>query len=93
MASDFQHQKIAGVFAAMDADGDGYLTERDFRALTTRWISLRGDGDHTQLTTIMMGWWTTLRDAAGTDRVTFWAGDNPAAPGSCAFGFFPTGVG
>jgi Ca2+-binding EF-hand superfamily protein len=175
MASDFQRSKIARVFAAMDADGDGYLTEDDFRALTARWITLRGDGDHTRLTTIMMGWWTTLRDAAGTGQVAiddvlavvdqlgqmpqavtgtaeamfeavdenadgrispaeyrqlieawngretdtsevftlldlnhdgylsrsefsehwteFWAGDNPAAPGSWVFGSFPVGVG
>jgi Ca2+-binding EF-hand superfamily protein len=69
MASDFQRSKIARVFAAMDADGDGYLTEGDFRALTARWITLRGDGDHTRLTTVMMGWWATLRDAAGTGQV------------------------
>jgi Ca2+-binding EF-hand superfamily protein len=69
MASDFQHDKIVRVFAAMDVDGDGYLTENDFRALTTRWIALRGDGDHTRLTAVMMGWWATLRDAAGTDQV------------------------
>jgi hypothetical protein len=175
MASDFQHSKIARVFTAMDADGDGYLTEDDFRALTARWITLRGDGDHTRLTAIMMGWWTTLRDAAGTGQVAiddvlavvdqlgqmpqavtgtaeavfeavdenadgrispaeyrqlieawngretdtsevftlldlnhdgylsrseftehwmeFWAGDNPAAPGSWVFGSFPVGVG
>jgi Ca2+-binding EF-hand superfamily protein len=53
----------------MDADGDGHLTEGDFGALTKRWIALRGGGDHARLTTIMMGWWATLRDAAGTDRV------------------------
>jgi hypothetical protein len=40
MASEFQHQKVAGVFAAMDTDGD-----------------------------------------------------NPAAPGSWVFGFFPAGAG
>lgn len=53
----------------MDTDGDGYLTEGDFRALTARWIALRGDGDQTRLITVMMGWWATLRDAAGTERV------------------------
>jgi Ca2+-binding EF-hand superfamily protein len=175
MASDFQRLKVARVFEAMDADGDGYLTEHDFRALTARWISLRDDGDHTRLTEIMMGWWTTLRDAAGTGQVSigdvlavvdrlqqmpqavtgtaeamfeavdenadghispaeyrqlieawngresdtaeafalldlnhdgvlsrpefvqhwteFWAGDNPAAPGSWVFGSFPVDVG
>jgi Ca2+-binding EF-hand superfamily protein len=70
VASDFQYSKVARVFAAMDADGDGYLTEADFRALTARWVTLRGNGDHTRLTEVMMGWWTTLRDAAGTDEVT-----------------------
>ncbi|HEY1622835.1 MAG TPA: EF-hand domain-containing protein [Streptosporangiaceae bacterium] len=70
MASDFQYSKVARVFEAMDADGDGYLTEADFRALTTRWITLRGNGDNTRLTEVMMGWWTTLREAAGTDEVT-----------------------
>jgi Ca2+-binding EF-hand superfamily protein len=33
MASEFQQEKIARVFAAMDVDGDGYLTENDFRAV------------------------------------------------------------
>jgi hypothetical protein len=27
MSSDFQRRKVAGVFTAMDVDGDGYLTE------------------------------------------------------------------
>jgi Ca2+-binding EF-hand superfamily protein len=69
MASEFQRSKITGVFEAMDADGDGYLTESDFRALTARWVALRGEGDHTRLAEIMMGWWGTLRDAAGTSQV------------------------
>jgi Ca2+-binding EF-hand superfamily protein len=174
MASNFQQQKVTQIFAAMDTDGDGYLTEDDFRDLTDRWIALRGEGDHTRLAEIMMGWWTTLRDAAGTDEVgigdvlavvdqlgqmpravtgtaeamfeavdengdgrispaeyrqlvqgwtgqesdtaevfaqldlnhdgylsrseftehwtEFWAGDDPVAPGSWLFGFFPTGA-
>jgi Ca2+-binding EF-hand superfamily protein len=70
MASNFQRQKISQVFVAMDTDHDGYLTEGDFRALTARWIALRGDGDHPRLTAVMMGWWATLRDAAATDRIT-----------------------
>jgi hypothetical protein len=69
MASDFQRDKVAGVFGPMDADSDGYLTEGDFRALAARWAALRGEGDHARLVEIMMGWWGTLRDAAGTDRV------------------------
>ncbi|UOX93157.1 EF-hand domain-containing protein [Amycolatopsis sp. FBCC-B4732] len=72
MASDFQRRKIAGIFGAMDADDDGYLTESDFRALTARWLDVRGtDGgtpEGVKLTSIMMGWWTTLRDASDRDR-------------------------
>ncbi|WP_410644627.1 EF-hand domain-containing protein [Amycolatopsis sp. lyj-346] len=69
MASDFQRRKISGVFGAMDADGDGFLTETDFRALTARWLGLRGTDAGTpagqQLAAVMMGWWGTLDDAAG----------------------------
>ncbi|MEU8637648.1 EF-hand domain-containing protein [Amycolatopsis sp. NPDC048633] len=72
MATDFQRRKISGVFGAMDADDDGYLTESDFRALTTRWLDLRGTDGSTpegeQLAAIMMGWWATLRDASDRDR-------------------------
>ncbi|HEX4059531.1 MAG TPA: EF-hand domain-containing protein [Streptosporangiaceae bacterium] len=70
MASEFQRSKVAGVFGAMDSDGDGYLTEHDFQALADRWVALRGDGDHARLVQIMMGWWATLRDAAGTGQIT-----------------------
>src|ERR1700722_19631994 len=70
MASEFQRSKVAGVFGAMDADGDGYLTEHDFRALAACWAALREAGDHTRLVQIMMGWWATLRDAAGSGQVT-----------------------
>lgn len=69
MASDFQRRKISGVFGAMDTDGDGFLTEADFRALTARWLALRGAGpgtpDGQRLAGIMMGWWGTLDGAAG----------------------------
>jgi Ca2+-binding EF-hand superfamily protein len=68
MASEFQRRKIAGVFAAMDADGDGYLEESDFAALTARWITIRGTGGRIRLTTIMMGWWDTLLAASDVDR-------------------------
>jgi Ca2+-binding EF-hand superfamily protein len=69
MAGEFQQEKIARVFAAMDVDGDGYLTEKDFSALTARWTQLRGGGNHARLTAVMMGWWATLRDAARTSQV------------------------
>ncbi|MEU4253041.1 EF-hand domain-containing protein [Amycolatopsis sp. NPDC026612] len=69
MASEFQRRKISGVFGAMDADRDGYLTEADFRALTARWLELRGTDAGTpegqQLAAVMMGWWGTLDDASG----------------------------
>ncbi|WP_410672440.1 EF-hand domain-containing protein [Amycolatopsis sp. cmx-4-68] len=72
MASDFQRRKISGVFGAMDADDDGYLTEADFRALTARWLDVRGTDGGTpegeRLASIMMGWWATLLDASDRDR-------------------------
>jgi Ca2+-binding EF-hand superfamily protein len=70
MASEFQRSKVAVVFGEMDTDGDGYLTEHDFRALTARWLALRREGDQTYLVKIMMGWWATLQDAAGTGQVS-----------------------
>lgn len=42
MASTFQERKLRTVFAAFDADGDGYLREEDFRALVARWNRLPG---------------------------------------------------
>ncbi|SDG47296.1 Ca2+-binding protein, EF-hand superfamily [Lentzea fradiae] len=69
MASDFQRQKVSPVFEAMDANHDGYLAEDDFRALTTRWVEVRG-GDEEKLAQVMMGWWEALRTAAGRDRVS-----------------------
>ncbi len=72
MASEFQRSKITGVFDAMDADRDGYLTEHDFAALTDRWTAIRGAAPgtpaHDLLTSIMMGWWGALRAASDTDR-------------------------
>lgn len=70
MASEFQRSKVRLVFGAMDVTGDGYLTEEDFRLLATRWAGLRGS-DKKLLSQVMLGWWTTLRQAAGgADRVT-----------------------
>lgn len=69
MASDLQRRKVSLVFTAMDADHDGYLDETDFRALTSRWVALRGS-DEELLSQVMMGWWATLSAAAGQDRVT-----------------------
>jgi Ca2+-binding EF-hand superfamily protein len=68
MASEFQRRKIYGVFSAMDADGDGFLEAADFEALTARWTALRGAGDHTGVTAVMMGWWETLRATCDLDR-------------------------
>ncbi|SER41266.1 EF-hand domain-containing protein [Actinokineospora terrae] len=75
MASGFQRDKITGVFTAMDHDGDGLLTEADFTALADRWRQARGapvgSDDHRRIATIMLGWWHTLRVAAGgADQVT-----------------------
>ena len=72
MASEFQRQKINGVFQAMDVDGDGFLDESDFRALTDRWLEVHGgesgSAAHLTLASIMMGWWATLHAAADQDR-------------------------
>jgi Ca2+-binding EF-hand superfamily protein len=72
VASEFQRSKVGRVFSAMDADGDGFLREQDFAALTARWAAIRvaapGSVDHTRLTSIMMGWWATLLAASDLDR-------------------------
>lgn len=72
MASELQRRKVAGVFDAMDVDGDGFLEREDFQALAERWTAVRdlapGDPDHAKLTGIMMGWWETLLAASDRDR-------------------------
>jgi Ca2+-binding EF-hand superfamily protein len=72
MSSDFQRRKVAGVFNAMDVDGDGFLTEGDFRALTDRWTAIRGwapgTEGHEKLTGVMMGWWQALLAASDRNR-------------------------
>jgi Ca2+-binding EF-hand superfamily protein len=70
MSSRLQRGKVTAVFRSMDADGDGYLTEADFRSITGRWAELRGSapGDHDRVAAIMLGWWTALSDVADTDR-------------------------
>ncbi|QUQ70765.1 EF-hand domain-containing protein [Kutzneria sp. CA-103260] len=72
MSSDFQRRKVAGVFTAMDVDGDGFLTEQDFRALTDRWTGIRGwasgTAGHEQLSAVMMGWWQTLLAVSDRNR-------------------------
>ena len=72
MASAFQRRKIAGVFGAMDVNGDGLLEEADFEALTARWMKVRdwlpGSEGYERIRGVMMGWWETLREAADQDR-------------------------
>ncbi|MCK2242649.1 MULTISPECIES: EF-hand domain-containing protein [unclassified Crossiella] len=68
MATDLQRRKVSRVFAALDANGDGFLEESDFAALAARWIQVRGPGDHQLLEQIMLGWWATLLAASDLDR-------------------------
>lgn len=77
MASDFQRRKVAGVFAAMDADGDGFLERDDFEALAARWTGLRAwmqdSDDYQQMRETMMNWWKTVlsnSDAGHDQRVS-----------------------
>jgi Ca2+-binding EF-hand superfamily protein len=76
MASEFQQRKIAGVFDAMDADGNGLLEEADFAAVTERWAALRGwspDSDgYAQMSAVMLGWWAAVAqtDQDGDGRVS-----------------------
>ncbi|MEV5966080.1 EF-hand domain-containing protein [Kribbella sp. NPDC051952] len=72
MASEFQRRKVAGVFHAMDADGNGYLEEADFETLTGRWVGLRGwepgTADYERMRAIMMGWWSALATMSGAEE-------------------------
>ncbi|WP_091617116.1 EF-hand domain-containing protein [Amycolatopsis saalfeldensis] len=72
MASELQRRKITTVFGAMDADGDGFLTEADFAALAQRWVAARGahagSPEVKRLSEIMLGWWTTLLAASDVNR-------------------------
>jgi hypothetical protein len=72
VASEFQRRKVAAVFDAMDVDGNGYLEESDFEALTERWVSVRGwepgTPGHERLRAIMMGWWEAVRTLSGAAR-------------------------
>ncbi len=74
MASELQRRKVTGVFRAMDANGDGFLEEADFVALTRRWVAIRDpETDPERLRDIMMGWWHTLLSTAGDvpdDKIT-----------------------
>ena len=67
MANAFQERKLKGMFAAFDADSDGYLREEDFKALVGRWSRLPGVAPgtelHARVETLLMGWWAALLEA------------------------------
>jgi Ca2+-binding EF-hand superfamily protein len=71
MASEFQERKLRTMFAAFDADSDGYLCEEDFRTLVARWSRLPGVGPGTELRarveTLLMGWWAALLEVGDAD--------------------------
>lgn len=71
MASAFQERKLKGMFAAFDADGDGYLRRQDFVALVARWGRLPGVEPGTELRarveSLLMGWWTALLEVGDTN--------------------------
>lgn len=68
MASDLQRKKTSIVFDAMDVNGDGFLEQADFEALTDRWVHIRGADEQERLREIMMGWWDALRAASDQNR-------------------------
>jgi Ca2+-binding EF-hand superfamily protein len=72
MASAFQRRKVAAVFDAMDADGNGFLEEEDFRLLTDRWVGIRGwepgTPGYERMEAIMMGWWSALLMLSDANR-------------------------
>jgi Ca2+-binding EF-hand superfamily protein len=67
MATEFQKHKVAGVFTAMDINGDGFLEEQDFQGLAERWSAVEGS-DSEQIHSVMMGWWAALSSAADHNR-------------------------
>ncbi|MFE5734266.1 MULTISPECIES: EF-hand domain-containing protein [unclassified Streptomyces] len=76
MASEFQRDKLVDMFRAFDADDNGYLDRRDFRALAERWKALPrvrpGSELAARVEAVMLGWWDHLAahvDADGDGRV------------------------
>ncbi|MGW5733124.1 MULTISPECIES: EF-hand domain-containing protein [Streptomyces] len=72
MASPFQRDKLEAMFAAFDANSDGYLQESDFAALADRWGQLPGVEPGTELRAqvdeVCQGWWHVLLAAADANR-------------------------
>ncbi|MFF7178022.1 EF-hand domain-containing protein [Streptomyces sp. NPDC008121] len=72
MASEFQRDKLVNMFRAFDADGNGYLDQRDFQALAERWRGLPAVRPGSELAdrvdTVMLGWWDLLAAHVDTDK-------------------------
>ncbi|WP_371129912.1 hypothetical protein [Streptomyces sp. 2231.1] len=60
MAGEFQRNKLRAMFDAFDADGNGYLEQQDFEALTARRCRMpRVAGEPApagRVENVMMGW-------------------------------------
>ncbi|MEU6840502.1 EF-hand domain-containing protein [Streptomyces sp. NPDC046716] len=76
MASEFQRVKVQAMFDVFDVDGNGYLEEGDFEALTARWGTLPRVAASPELASrvrmVIMGWWqhlSAIGGGSGAERI------------------------